>query len=107
MLQPATNLINVGSGGFGWRLALWCGPVRGLNPDGAGWPAGLHGPTSRAEKPRDSLFRPNNTTRSFFPPTSFTNLPEFLQRSLLISEEEAQQTLPLHKDDDGDCQEAG
>lgn len=36
-----------------------------------------------------------------------TNSPEFLQRALLIGEEEAQQSLPLHKDDDGDCQEAG
>lgn len=33
--------------------------------------------------------------------------PEFLQRALLIGEEEAQQSLPLHEDGDGDCQEAG
>lgn len=36
-----------------------------------------------------------------------TNPPEFLQRALLIGEEEAQQSLPLHNDDDGDSQEAG
>lgn len=50
VLQPVTNLINVDSGGFRWRLALWCGPVRGLNPDGAGWPVGLHRSISRADK---------------------------------------------------------
>lgn len=35
------------------------------------------------------------------------NSPEFLQRALLVGEEEAQQSLPLHKDNDGDRQEAG
>lgn len=35
-------LINVGSRGFGWRFALRRGPVCGLSPDGACWPAGLH-----------------------------------------------------------------
>lgn len=50
IFQPVTNLINVGSGGFRWRLALWRGPVRGLNPDGAGWPVGLHRSKSRADE---------------------------------------------------------
>lgn len=36
-----------------------------------------------------------------------TKSPEYLQRALLIGEEEAQQSLPLHKDDDGDRQQAG
>lgn len=48
--QPATNLIIVGCGGFRWGLALGCGPVRGLNPNGAGWPGGLHRSRSRADK---------------------------------------------------------
>lgn len=44
-----THLINVGCGGFGWRLALWCRPVHGLSPDGAGWPVGLHRSISTVE----------------------------------------------------------
>lgn len=49
ILERATHLINVGCGGFGWGLALWCGPVHGLSPDGAGWPVGLHRSISTAE----------------------------------------------------------
>lgn len=65
--QPATDLINVGSGGLRGRLALWGGPVRGLNPDGAAWPVGLHRSKSRAERSRvssdDPLFPGNDATR--------------------------------------------
>lgn len=43
ILYGATHLINVASGGFGWRLALWRRPIDGLSPDGAGWTVGLHG----------------------------------------------------------------
>ena len=41
-LRRVTHLINVGSRWFGWRLALWCGPIHGLSSDGARWPVGLH-----------------------------------------------------------------
>lgn len=73
-----TNLINVGSRGFWRRLALWCGPVCGLNPDGAGWPVGLYRSISTADKSirqfasmsistsRDSLSFFGNNLANFF-----------------------------------------
>lgn len=44
-----THLIDVGCRGFRRRLALWCGSVQRLGPDGADRPVCLHGSMSTKE----------------------------------------------------------
>lgn len=77
ILQEATHLINVGCGGFGWRLSLWCGPVHGLSPDGAGRSVGLH----RSMNTTTVL---NGSVRSFFL-NSISGRFSFLADSCIIT----------------------